>query len=89
MNHYMEIGFASWTILFPPGSSASLTVGLPAAFPRPDPTGFPRSAGTRPGRRGRDGGYMAKTAAHDNKRLLTYRRLKSSGVSVLVSSMPA
>jgi hypothetical protein len=46
MNHYMEIGFggfvkafASWTILFPPGSSASLTVGLPAAFPRPDPTG--------------------------------------------------
>ena len=46
--------FASWTILFPPGNSASLTVGLSAALvPRPDPgPGFPRSAGTRHDREG-------------------------------------
>ena len=44
--------FASWTILFPPGSSASLAVGLPAALTRPDPDGVPtfRWHETRPGR---------------------------------------
>ena len=44
--------FASWTILFPPGTSASLTVGLPAAPTRPDPDGVPtfRWHETRPGR---------------------------------------
>jgi hypothetical protein len=44
--------FASWTILFPPGSSASLTAGLPAALTRPDPDGVPtfRWHEARPGR---------------------------------------
>jgi hypothetical protein len=43
--------FASWTVLFPPRSSASLTVGLPATLPRPDPDGVPtfRLHETRPG----------------------------------------
>ncbi len=44
--------FASWAILFPPGSSASLTVGLPATITRPDPDGVPtfRWHEARPGR---------------------------------------
>ena len=51
-------------ILCPPGNSASLTVGLPAAYPRRTPTGFPRSARARRGRAGRplypgDGGALA------------------------------
>ena len=43
--------FASWAILFPPGSSASLTVGLPDACRHRTSTGFPRSARSeiRPG----------------------------------------
>ena len=43
--------FASWAILFPPGSSAFLTVG-PPDHAGPDPTGFPRSTCARPGRGG-------------------------------------
>jgi hypothetical protein len=44
---------ASWTVLFPPGTSTSLTVGLPATPPRPDPDGVPtfRWSETRPGGR--------------------------------------
>jgi hypothetical protein len=47
-----SLALASWTILFPPGSSASLTVGLPVAPRRPDPDGVPafRWHETRPGR---------------------------------------
>jgi hypothetical protein len=42
--------FASWAILFPPGTSALLTVGLPAKGRTP--SGFPRSARGRCGRGG-------------------------------------
>ncbi len=53
--------FASWAVLFPPGTSTLLTVGLPDTSPHPDPDGVAtfRMRKLRPGwvpPRPRDGG---------------------------------
>jgi len=59
---------ACWTILFPPRSSASLTVGLPATATGRTSTGLPRCPRVRPDRGGRllDPGAVVSTRQEGN-----------------------
>ena len=66
--------FASWAILFPPGSWAFLTVGLPDALTAPDPDGVStfRTHEIRPGwvpPIPRDGGALPAGDAIPSRRL--------------------